>query len=257
MTCGPSSPQRIRQCFFDFRFPEAMRRDLGGNDRFWPATYAQHWAPVRAVADAVNAPYNRAALGRREPPRTGGRAAPRQQQQQQQQQQPAAATPRRGVAGPLRSAAWSKEYVPGKPVLRGIDLDRAGGDHRHHRPLRHGQVHADPLHQPPGGADGGRDPAAWRGPACRCAGRAAPRAAADRHGLPGIQPGRAADGDGERALRAARLRAALARLAAEIPPRTSPAPSSCWTRSACPTTRRGAPMRSRAGSASASASRAR
>jgi phosphonate transport system substrate-binding protein len=91
----PELAQRIRQCFFDYRFPEAMKRDLGGNDRFWPATYAQQWAPVRAVADAVNAPYNRAAWdaeSRREleaeQRRNQQRQQQRQQQQQQQQQQP-------------------------------------------------------------------------------------------------------------------------------------------------------------------------
>jgi phosphonate transport system substrate-binding protein len=58
----PALAQRIRQCLLDYRFPAAMVRDLGGNDRFWPATYAREWAPVRAVADAVNAPYTRAAF---------------------------------------------------------------------------------------------------------------------------------------------------------------------------------------------------
>ena len=58
----PELAQRIRQCFYDFRFPPAMARELGGNDRFWPATYQREWAPVRAVADAVNAPYTRAAF---------------------------------------------------------------------------------------------------------------------------------------------------------------------------------------------------
>jgi phosphonate transport system substrate-binding protein len=58
----PELATRIRQCFYDYRFPEAMQRDLGGNDRFWPATYLREWAPVRAVADAVNAPYTRAAF---------------------------------------------------------------------------------------------------------------------------------------------------------------------------------------------------
>ena len=58
----PGLATRIRQCFYDFRFPAAMSRDLGGNDRFWPATYQAQWAPVRAVADAVNAPYTRAAF---------------------------------------------------------------------------------------------------------------------------------------------------------------------------------------------------
>ena len=85
----PELAARIRQCFFDYRFPEAMRRDLGGNDRFWPATYAEHWAPVRAVADAVNAPYNRSAWdaeSRRELEAEQRRNQQRQQQQQQQQQ---------------------------------------------------------------------------------------------------------------------------------------------------------------------------
>jgi len=58
----PELQTKIRECFMSYRFPEAMAKDLGGNDRFWPATYAEQWAPVRAVADAVNAPYNRAAF---------------------------------------------------------------------------------------------------------------------------------------------------------------------------------------------------
>jgi phosphonate transport system substrate-binding protein len=90
----PELAQRIRQCFFDFRFPEAMRRDLGGNDRFWPATYLKDWEPVRQVADAVNAPYTRAnfdAEARAEEAAAARRA--QQRQQQQQQQQPPAARP--------------------------------------------------------------------------------------------------------------------------------------------------------------------
>jgi phosphonate transport system substrate-binding protein len=83
----PELAERIRKCFFDYRFPESLRRDLGGNDRFWPATYSEHWAPVRAVADAVNAPYNRAAFdaeSRRELEAEQRRNQQRQQQQQQQ-----------------------------------------------------------------------------------------------------------------------------------------------------------------------------
>jgi phosphonate transport system substrate-binding protein len=86
----PELADKIRQCFFDFRFPEAMSRDLGGNDRFWPATYAKDWAPVRAVADAVNAPYNRAAFdaeSRRELEAEQRRNQQRQQQQQAPRQQ--------------------------------------------------------------------------------------------------------------------------------------------------------------------------
>lgn len=86
----PELAQRIRQCFYDYRFPEQMRRDMGGNDRFWPANYAEHWAPVRAVADAVNAPYNRAAFDA-ESRRELEAEQRRNQQRQQQQQAPAAA----------------------------------------------------------------------------------------------------------------------------------------------------------------------
>lgn len=84
----PELAGRIRQCFYDFRFPEAMRRDLGGNDRFWPATYARDWAPVRAVADAVNAPYNRAAFDAESRRELEAEQRRRQQQEQQQQQAP-------------------------------------------------------------------------------------------------------------------------------------------------------------------------
>ena len=90
----PELAQRIRQCFFDFRFPEAMKRDFGGDDRFWPVTYAQDWAPVRAVADAVNAPYNRAAWDAESRRELEAEQRRNQQRQQQQGQQPAASTPR-------------------------------------------------------------------------------------------------------------------------------------------------------------------
>jgi phosphonate transport system substrate-binding protein len=93
----PELAQRIRQCFLDFRFPPQLVRDLGGNDRFWPATYLEHWTPVRAVADAVNAPYTRAAFdieSRRELEAEARRAQQRQQQQQQQAPAAAPATPR-------------------------------------------------------------------------------------------------------------------------------------------------------------------
>ncbi|MCW8084588.1 phosphate/phosphite/phosphonate ABC transporter substrate-binding protein [Sabulicella glaciei] len=92
----PELAQRIRQCFYDYRFPEQMQRDLGGNDRFWPATYLREWAPVRAVADAVNAPYTRAAFdaeSRRELEAEARRRAAQQQQQPAQQPAPAPQRP--------------------------------------------------------------------------------------------------------------------------------------------------------------------
>ncbi len=87
----PELAARIRQCFYDYRFPPAMVRDLGGNDRFWPATYQAQWAPVRAVADAVNAPYTRAAFDQES--RRELEAEARRRAAQQQAAPPAAATP--------------------------------------------------------------------------------------------------------------------------------------------------------------------
>ena len=85
----PDLLAKIKQCFYDFRFPEEMSRDIGGNDRFVPATYLKDWEPVRFVADKVNAPYTRAAFdveARKEAEAEARRRAAREQQQRQQQQ---------------------------------------------------------------------------------------------------------------------------------------------------------------------------
>ena len=59
----------------------------------------------------------------------------------------------------------SKSYVPGKPVLQDIDLaSRRARHHGDHRAVGHRQEHADPLHQSPRRADGGRDPVRRRRP---------------------------------------------------------------------------------------------
>ena len=98
-----------------------------------------------------------------------------------------------------------KEYVRGKRVLDGITLDiRARGPHRGHRPLRHRQVDAASLHQPPGRArPRARSSSAASDIAKLARQGAAPGAPPDRHGVPGIQPRGAPDRDGEPALRAA------------------------------------------------------
>lgn len=84
----PDLAARIRECFFSFRFPAQMSRDLGGNDRFVAATYQRDWEPVRFVADKVNAPYNRAAFDAESRRELEAEARRNQQRQQQQQQQP-------------------------------------------------------------------------------------------------------------------------------------------------------------------------
>jgi phosphonate transport system substrate-binding protein len=57
----PELAARLRQCFFEFRFPPAMQKEFNGDDRFLPITYQKDWAVVRDVAEKSGTPYNRAA----------------------------------------------------------------------------------------------------------------------------------------------------------------------------------------------------
>lgn len=85
---APALQERIKTCFYDYRFPAEMSREFNGDDRFLPITYLKDWAPVREVAERTNTPYNRAAYdteARRE-----AEAAARRQQQQQPAAAPAA-----------------------------------------------------------------------------------------------------------------------------------------------------------------------
>ncbi len=87
----PELVEKIKQCFYGFRFPEEMTRDPGGNDRFVPATYLKDWEPVRFVADKMNAPYTRTASDVEARCEAEAEARPRtarEQQRRQQQQEP-------------------------------------------------------------------------------------------------------------------------------------------------------------------------
>ncbi len=58
---APALAARVKQCFYDFKFPAEMIKEFNGDDRFLPITYQKDWAPVREVAEKTNTPYNRAA----------------------------------------------------------------------------------------------------------------------------------------------------------------------------------------------------
>jgi phosphonate transport system substrate-binding protein len=45
----PALAQQIVKCFNDFRFPDAMKKDFDGVDRFVPISYQKDWAVVREV----------------------------------------------------------------------------------------------------------------------------------------------------------------------------------------------------------------
>jgi hypothetical protein len=106
---APALAAKVKQCFYDFKFPAEMVKEFNGDDRFLPITYLKDWAPVREVAEKTNTPYNRAAYdaeARREAEAAARRAAP-----------PAAA-PRRGSPGAHRGHAQTTpqtgpEHAPG------------------------------------------------------------------------------------------------------------------------------------------------
>jgi phosphonate transport system substrate-binding protein len=65
----PDLAKAITACFFSFRFPEAMKHEFNGDDRFVPITYKETWKVVRDIAEASGTPYTRSAFeaeGRRE-----------------------------------------------------------------------------------------------------------------------------------------------------------------------------------------------
>ena len=60
----PELAEKLKQCFYAFRFPPDMVKDFEGDDRFAPITYAKDWAIVRKVAEDSGTPYNKAAYER-------------------------------------------------------------------------------------------------------------------------------------------------------------------------------------------------
>jgi phosphonate transport system substrate-binding protein len=57
----PELQKTIRQCFEEFRFPDSMKKEYHGFDRFLPMTYKETWGPLREVAEKSGTPYNKAA----------------------------------------------------------------------------------------------------------------------------------------------------------------------------------------------------
>lgn len=60
----PELAEKIKSCFYDYRFPAEMKKEFNGNDRFVPITYQKTWAVVRNVAEGSGTPYNKAAFDR-------------------------------------------------------------------------------------------------------------------------------------------------------------------------------------------------
>jgi phosphonate transport system substrate-binding protein len=56
---APSLAQKIKECFFNFTYPEAMRKAMDNADRFLPIDYKKDWALVREVAQAAGEKFTR------------------------------------------------------------------------------------------------------------------------------------------------------------------------------------------------------
>jgi phosphonate transport system substrate-binding protein len=57
----PELAEKLKSCFFSFRFTPEMTKEFNGDDRFLPITYAKDWAVVRDVAEKSGTPYNKTA----------------------------------------------------------------------------------------------------------------------------------------------------------------------------------------------------
>jgi phosphonate transport system substrate-binding protein len=57
----PDLANKIKDCFFTFRFTPEMIKEFDGNDRFFPITYKEHWAVVREIAEKSGTPFNKTA----------------------------------------------------------------------------------------------------------------------------------------------------------------------------------------------------
>ncbi|OZI17123.1 phosphonate ABC transporter substrate-binding protein [Bordetella genomosp. 7] len=60
----PKFRDQMLKCFYDYRFPDAMKEAFDGADRFYPVTYEKDWAIVRQVAESGGESFNRAAYDR-------------------------------------------------------------------------------------------------------------------------------------------------------------------------------------------------
>ena len=71
----PKLRDTMVKCFYDFRFPAAMKKTFDGADRFFPITYQKDWAIVRKVAEGSGEKFNSVAFGKLQKKETDAAAA--------------------------------------------------------------------------------------------------------------------------------------------------------------------------------------
>jgi phosphonate transport system substrate-binding protein len=65
---NPALATKIKQCFFDYRFPPEMKKEFLGEDRFVPVDYKRDWNIVREITKASGASYTRNQFDRENKP---------------------------------------------------------------------------------------------------------------------------------------------------------------------------------------------
>ena len=79
----PELAEKLKACFYQFRFTPEMQKEFNGDDRFLPINYQKDWAVVRDVAEKTGTPYNKNAYDA-EAKREADAAAKKALEQQQQ-----------------------------------------------------------------------------------------------------------------------------------------------------------------------------
>ena len=57
----PELAAKISGCFMSYAWPDSLKKEYDGENRFLPMTYKETWRPIREVAEKSGTPYNRAA----------------------------------------------------------------------------------------------------------------------------------------------------------------------------------------------------
>lgn len=58
----PELVKKIKEAFFEYRFPPEMQKTFGGADRFFPVTFQQDYELIRIIANASGESFNEAGL---------------------------------------------------------------------------------------------------------------------------------------------------------------------------------------------------
>ncbi len=84
----PALAEKLKKCFYDFRFPPEMTKEFNGDDRFYAITYKKEWEVIRTVAAASGTPYNKAQYEKETEQEKADIAKKAQQKLEQQQKKP-------------------------------------------------------------------------------------------------------------------------------------------------------------------------